>query len=152
MRFGWTPFDSLLAPTTTGLFDSLFDDLDRAARPGAPALLLDVARDGDRFVVQAEVPGLRLEDLDVTVHGRELAIAGERKALEFADVAQIHRERAVGRFERRLRLPAEIDGDHVTAEVSDGLLTVTLPLAEHARSRRIEVRAAAPALDVPSDS
>jgi len=146
IRFGWTPFDT----ATTGLFDSLFDDFDRVTRSDVDRPAIDVLRDGDRFVVHAEVPGLRLEDLEVTVHGRELTIVGERHVAELGNVTQVHRERPVGRFVRRVRLPADIDGDRVTAEVREGLLSVVLPLPEHARSRRIEVRSAPPALDAPS--
>lgn len=91
--------------------------------------------------LEAEIPGLRMEDIRVSVLGNELTIEGERKA-PTPDGATFHRqERGAGKFTRVIRLPVEIDADKVEAQLRDGVLTVSLPKAKTAMPRRIEVKA-----------
>jgi len=88
----------------------------------------DVFETDEAVVVRAELAGVRGEDLRVTVDGETLRIAGARAAPEPADVKRLHQmEIATGPFERRLRIPIAFDRDAVSAHLSDGFLTVTLP-------------------------
>ena len=89
---------------------------------------VDVFETDEAVVVRAELAGVRGEDLRVTVDGETLRIAGARAAPEPADVKRLHQmEIATGPFERRLRIPIAFDRDAVSAHLSDGFLTVTLP-------------------------
>lgn len=105
---------------------------------------LNVWEADDVFYAEAEVPGLRREELDVSVVGNQLSIKGRREITpETTDQEAIfhRRERAVGEFTRVLTLPAEINPDSVTASLAGGVLTVKLPKAEAAKPRKINVQA-----------
>lgn len=96
--------------------------------------------DSREIVLKAEVPGLKREDIDLTVENNTLTIRGERPCE--ADIAddRYHRiERQYGPFSRSFTLPATVDATGVRAEYRDGMLTVTLPVREDARSRQIQV-------------
>lgn len=100
----------------------------------------NVWEDDKNFFAEAEVPGLKMEELAVSVMGNELAVEGERKDAELEGVTYHRRERGVGSFSRVLRLPVEIDTDKVEATLCDGVLTVRLPKAEAAMPKKIEVK------------
>lgn len=105
---------------------------------------LNVWEQDDVFYAEAEVPGLRQEDLELSVVGNELTIKGRREtaAEKSGEQAVYHRrERNVGEFTRVVTLPAEINPDAVTASLTGGVLTVKLPKAEAAKPRRINVQA-----------
>lgn len=129
------------------LLNSNFDRLiQRVARPlfDEPTLrsfpALNVWEDGDRLMAEAELPGLRLEDIDVLVVGNELTIKGRRPTPSEIK-GSIHRqERGVGEFTRAITLPVEIDAEKVEATLKHGVLTVLLPKAEPAKARKIAVR------------
>ncbi|MFQ5429297.1 MAG: Hsp20/alpha crystallin family protein [Phycisphaerae bacterium] len=106
---------------------------------GFPAV--NVWEDGERMFVEAEVPGLSMKDLDVEVVGSELLLKGRREASGNEDVTYHRRERGVGEFARRISLPVDIDANQVEAALKDGVLTITLPKAEQAKVKRIEVKA-----------
>jgi HSP20 family protein len=94
----------------------------------------------DAFHVEAELPGLKQEDLQVVVaHRTQVTIAGEHKPA--AGESWHRRERPVGKFERVLTFPAPIDADKVAAKLENGVLHLTLPKAEEAKPRRIAVTA-----------
>lgn len=104
----------------------------------APAV--DLAEDKDAYTVQAEVPGLTKEAIEVSLHEGVLTIAGERK-FEAQEAAENHRvERFHGRFQRTIELPAAVEAGQVKASYKDGVLTVTLPKAEAAKPKQIEVK------------
>ena len=93
----------------------------------------------DALHAEAELPGLKSEDLDVTVVGNELTIRGKRSAGQ-GEGAQFHRrERGVGEFTRTLRLPYEVDSTAVEATLRDGVLLLKLPKAASAKPRKIQV-------------
>jgi HSP20 family protein len=97
--------------------------------------------DAREIVLKAEVPGLKREDIDVTVENNTLTLRGERKRDEAIADSRYHRiERAYGPFSRSFTLPNTLDGSRVRAEYRDGVLTVTLPVREEARPRQIEVK------------
>ncbi len=94
---------------------------------------------GDALVAELEVPGARAEQLDISVIGGELSLRIERPDLSQEGVTFHRRERPTGSFARVIRLPADVDGNNVQAELNDGVLTVTLPKAEAAKPRKIQV-------------
>ncbi len=100
--------------------------------------------DQENFYVEAELPGLKSDDLNVSVVGNEVTIKGERREPQKPEeVGYQRRERGFGAFNRVLRLPTDVDEDHVEATLRDGVLTITLPKAAAPRARKINVEAAA---------
>ena len=131
-------------------FERLQNEVDRLfGRRGAlrwltPAVYppLNVREDENSLIVEAELPGLELEDLEIYVSGaNQLTIKGERKAPAKEDGTWHRRERSSGRFSRELQLPEDVDSEGVVAEFKHGVLTVTLPKREEVKPRRIEVQA-----------
>jgi HSP20 family protein len=121
------------------LFDGSFGPVFRA--PGsfsrwAPAL--DLYQDKDQFTVVAELPGLKKEDIELSLHDGVLTISGERKQEKKTEEGY-RNERFFGRFQRSVTLPASVDGDKVKATYQDGVLKVVLPKAEEAKPKQIEV-------------
>jgi HSP20 family protein len=117
----------------------------RAFRPVArrgvrvfPSIIISTAE--ERLVVRAEVPGMKLEDLEVSVSGDMLTVQGMRVTGEGLEGGWYHRrERESGGFNRAVRLPAEVDGDKAEASYVAGVLTVTLPLKRPAKPKEIRV-------------
>lgn len=94
------------------------------------------------IVIKAEVPGVAREDIDVRVEHNTLTLRGERKHEVEIPNDQFHRvERLYGAFSRTFALPNRVDTDAVTAEVKDGVLTITLPVKAEARPRQVEIAA-----------
>lgn len=102
---------------------------------------VNVWSDTSRTVVKAEVPGVDPKNLDISVQGDLLTLRGERSALVPKGGVCHRQERSVGRFQRTLRLPYEIDAGQVTARTDQGILTVTLPRAESSKPKRIAIQA-----------
>ena len=94
----------------------------------------------DTLYVESEVPGFKLEDLEIFVKEKVLTISGERKPLEGNGLRFHRQERPVGKFTRVFQLPSPVDADKVEARLQDGVLTLTLPKAQAAKPRRIEVK------------
>jgi HSP20 family protein len=139
---GWPLFDQL---------DSLQDEIQRIfnrteqSRQSelfngwAPAL--DLYENSEDLVVQAELPGMRREEIEVSLHQGSLIISGERKAEQQHDQITLTRaERPVGRFQRSLRLPKPVEAGKVSAVYRDGILTVTLPKTEESRPRQVQIK------------
>jgi HSP20 family protein len=124
------------------LFEAPLTELARTSQllsGSAPAL--DVYEDKDSFVVKAELPGLKKEDIEVSLHDGTLSISGERKSEEKSGKAEFYRsERFFGRFQRTVTLPAPVAADKITGSYKDGVLTVTLPKAEEAKPKQINVQ------------
>lgn len=98
-------------------------------------------RDGE-LELEAELPGIRSDDLDISVVGKQLLIKGRRPDFQPDEGVSFHRrERGVGEFVRVLELPVEVDPDAVQAKLADGVLLITLPKAAAAKPRKIEVKA-----------
>lgn len=100
-------------------------------------LSINIREQEDAYVLSALVPGLKAEDLHIQVLEDVLRIEGEYKAEESDYLV---RELPSGSFARTLRLPSVIDADHVEARIADGVLTLTLPKAESARPKRINIQ------------
>ena len=141
-----SPFDANLVRLAREM-DRAFGARLRTERT-LPALNAWTTEDG--FVVEAEIPGCRIEDVEVYAEGDTLTLRAERTSETPEGVKALRTERTARRFDRTLRLPAEIDPDRVGATLNDGVLRFALPLAEHAKPRRIEVRTS-DALPNPSD-
>jgi len=89
---------------------------------------------------EAELPGVKQEDLEVLVAGGELTIKGQRPMPANGSQAFHRRERTAGAFQRTIRLPVDVDASKVEATLHDGVLSITLPTAEAARPRKIPVQ------------
>jgi HSP20 family protein len=101
---------------------------------------LDVYEQKDNFVIKAELPGMKKEDITVSLHDGSLSISGERKSETKHEDAEIYRaERFFGRFQRTVTLPASVAPDKVNAQYKDGILTVTLPKTDEAKPKQIDV-------------
>ena len=125
-----------------GRLSNLQDELDRLFESPltgwAPAL--DVHEDKDSFVVRTELPGLKREDIEVSLHEGALLISGERKAEVKQEGVEVHRqERFFGKFQRVLTLPTPVAADKIKAQYKDGVLTVTLPKIEEAKPKQIDI-------------
>ena len=100
---------------------------------------VNVFNDGEDFIVVAELPGVKKEDLDIQVRGDTLRIQG-KKTVAYEDNASVHRrERSAGEFDRTLTLPTQLDAAKVSAEYRDGVLTIRLPRAESERPRTVAI-------------
>ena len=131
-----------LAWPTFGRLTGLQDELERLFESPmtgwAPAL--DVHEDKDSFCVRLELPGMKREDIEVSLQDGSLIISGERKEEKVNEETTVHRqERYYGKFSRALTLPTAVAGDKVKAQYRDGILTVTLPKAEEAKPKAINV-------------
>lgn len=105
----------------------------------APAV--DVTEDDKEYLVKAELPDLKKEDVKVTVENGELTISGERKFEKEEKGKKYHRiERSYGSFVRSFTLPEAVNGEKVNAEFKDGLLAVHLPKDEKAKPKSVEVK------------
>lgn len=99
----------------------------------------------DKFVVRAELPGMKREDIDVSVVGNTLTISGERKAETEVKEEDYYRcELCYGKFSRSIGLPAAVDAAKVDATYENGILEITLPKVEAAKPKKIAVKAKAP--------
>lgn len=105
------------------------------------APLVDITEDDKEYVVKAELPEVKKEDVKVTVEQGVLNISGERKIEKEEKGKKYHRiERAYGSFQRSFTLPEAADGTKINAEFKDGVLTVRLPKTEKAKTKTIEVK------------
>jgi len=101
---------------------------------------LDVYEDKDNILVKAELPGMKREEIELSLHDGSLSLSGERKGENKYEDAEVYRsERFVGKFQRTVTLPSPVAADKVKAEYKDGILTVTLPKTEEAKPKHIDV-------------
>lgn len=101
---------------------------------------LNITQDADNFYAHAELPGMKPEDLEISVIGSTLTLSGERKADGAENVSYHRRERMPGRFQKAVTLPHDVNGEAVRAEFVNGVLKLVLPKAEHAKPRKITVK------------
>lgn len=102
---------------------------------------LDLYQNNDNVVAVIELPGMRKEDIDISLHDGMLTISGERKdeSKSNGDQDAARSERFVGKFRRSISLPTQVESNKVSATYKDGILTVTLPKAEEAKPKKIQV-------------
>ena len=122
-----------------------FRDLDRLAsslfdtRRGPRRMPMDLYRDGDHYVLTADLPGVDPGSVDIDVDGQLLTIRAERTLGNREGVKWITREREGASFLRQLNLGQGVDTEHIAANYSNGVLSVTIPVSEKAKPRKIEV-------------
>ena len=143
----WDPFHEAISlrDAVNSLFqDSFVRPGGMPAHSGLSALPLDVSETENEFVVKASLPGIKPDDVQITVHGDTLTIRGESKMEEEKKGEHWHiRERRSGVFQRSLSLSAPVDSDKAQADFEHGVLTLTLPKSESAKPRQIKVGGAA---------
>ena len=136
----WTPFNRLA---------TLRDEMDRLFGLTAPrdtglftgwSPVLDIYQDKDDVIVKVELPGMKKDEISISMHEGMLTISGERKLEGGSKEGETYRrERFYGKFHRTMALPTTVEANKVKAAYKDGILTVTLPKAETAKPKQIEV-------------
>jgi HSP20 family protein len=149
-----------IARQTGSLFDSLqqevdrlFEDFSRGTGNGAIQLMpnMDVAETDENIELTVELPGLQEKDIDISINDNLLVIRGEKKAETERKDRNFHLvERAYGTFYRAFELPPGVDPSQITANMSNGVLKVTIPKPAQAEPRRIEVQGQS-AFNAPSN-
>jgi len=125
--------------------DRLFDDaftrpISASGVSGMPAI--DMYQTNDDVVVKASLPGLKAEDVDITVTGETLTLRGEFKQENEQKESDYHiRESRYGSFERSILLPTDVKSDKAAAHFEDGVLTITMPIAEEVKPKSITIKA-----------
>ncbi|HEX6729100.1 MAG TPA: Hsp20/alpha crystallin family protein [Pyrinomonadaceae bacterium] len=110
---------------------------------GAWSPSVDIFENKDQIVVEAELPGMKQEDFDLSIENNVITLRGERRFEKSQETDNYHRvERSYGAFTRSFTLPQTVSGEGATAEYNNGVLRVTLPKREEAKPRRIQVTAA----------
>jgi HSP20 family protein len=142
----WEPFRDLVSLREA--MDRLFEESFVSPRAGWPVpveggtLAVDVYETDDDVVVKSAVPGIKPEELDITVTGDTLTIKGETKSeQEVKEENYVRREMRYGSFSRTVALPSSIVADKAKAEFENGMLTLTLPKAEEVKPKAIKVKA-----------
>ncbi len=132
-----------------------FRDFDTLARQAfgvrTPSVMpLDAERRGDVFTVRLDLPGVNADSIDVTVEKDVLTVSAERRWDIADDTEVVASERRQGAYRRQLFLGKSLDADQVTADYTNGVLTVTIPVADQAKPRKVAVTTGgdAPAIDV----
>jgi HSP20 family protein len=144
----WEPFRDLIA--TQERFNQLFneafgrsfgDQQEVTLRSWVPAV--DIYETDENLVLQAELPGINPDDVDVRIEDNTLYLKGERKFEKEVKEENLHRvERSYGTFTRSFTLPSSINLDKVKAEYKNGVLTLTMPKREEAKPKTIKIQAA----------
>jgi HSP20 family protein len=110
---------------------------------GAWSPSVDIYENKDQIVLEAELPGMKQEDFDLSIENNVITLRGERHFEKTDEMDNYHRvERSYGAFTRSFTLPQTVTGEGVTAEYTNGVLRVTLPKREEAKARRIEITGA----------
>ena len=140
----WEPFRDFM--TLREAMDRLFEDSFVGPRPrewvsaAEGTLALDVYQTDDAAVVKTAVPGVKPDDIDITVSGNTLSISGETKEEEeVKEENYIRRERRVGSFSRSVVLPEGLEVDKAEASFEDGVLTLTIPKAPESKPKVVKI-------------
>ena len=140
----WEPFDGLsrVQSRINDLFDETFgrSRANPTASTGVWFPPVDVLESKDSYLIRAELPGMKREDLHLEVHDGSLTLSGERKLEEAANGVEYHRvERIAGKFSRSFYLPQTVKGDGIKATYRDGILEIHVPKADEAKPRQIAI-------------
>jgi HSP20 family protein len=139
----WDPFREMM--TLRNSMDRMFDDSMfrrlQAVPDGAEAhLSMDVYQSEDAIVIQAVLPGVEPDDVDISITGETVTIKGEvKKEEEIKEENYLLKERQYGSYSRTLQMPIQVQGDKAEAMFENGLLTLTLPKAEAVKPKQIKV-------------
>ena len=141
----YDPFRDLrgLQDEMNRLFSSTFSrGSDEQMFGGAWTPSVDIFENKDNIVLEAELPGMKPEDVNISIENNVLTISGERKFEKKSDGDNFHRvERGYGSFTRSFTLPPTVSSENATAEFENGILHLTLAKREEAKPRRIEIKA-----------
>ena len=138
----WEPMREMM--TLREAMDRLFDDaftrpLSMSGVSAAPAI--DMYQTEDDVVVKATLPGLKAEDVDITITGETLTLRGEYKQEGERKDSNYHvRERRSGSFQRAILLPTDVKADKAKADFENGILTITMPIAEEVKPKSITIK------------
>jgi len=138
----WDPFQEMLnlRRTVDRLFDNASPDREWGQSP-MWGLAVDVVENKDDFIVKASVPGIHLDDLDISYADDTLTIKGDIKSDNEVKEDQYHlRERRFGSFIRSISLPTKVKGDAIEASYQNGVVTLRLPKAEEVKPKRIAIK------------
>jgi HSP20 family protein len=145
-NWGLSPFRRMtnLRDEIDNIFDRTFGHLLQQEQGtqllGGWVPAIDLFEDKDTLTVKCEVPGMKKEEIDISLHEGFLTISGERKREEQKKEGELYRtERYEGRFSRSIALPSKVNADKINATYKDGVLTVVLPKAEEAKPKQIQV-------------
>lgn len=141
----WDPFGEIvsLRDAMERLFQESFVRPSTQASAGTGSLPLDLAENDDSYVVHATMPGVKPEDVQISIQGNQLTIRGETRAEEDRkDQNWIVHERRSSSFHRTVMLPGPVNSEQAEARYEHGILTLTLPKAEQSRPKQIKVRSA----------
>jgi HSP20 family protein len=140
----WQPMNDLVS--LRDAMDRLFEDSFVTPRTwlapqGMSEPSLDVYETANEVVVKAALPGIKPEDVDITLTGEMLTITGETKEeTEQKDKNYIRRERRYGSFSRSVALPEGLEGDKAEAKFENGVLTLSIPKSEQVKPKKIQVK------------
>jgi HSP20 family protein len=141
----WNPYRELVS--MQNILDRLFGDF--SARQGAwgswedrtLSLPVDLVENDREYLLTAELPGIKPEDVDISITGSTLTIKGEFTEEQESEQKNVHfRERRYGKFQRSATLPNSVDADHIEAVFENGVLRLTLPKQEQAKPKQIPVK------------
>ncbi len=138
----WDPFRELISlrEDMDRLFNAFFGKPIAEESEGIWIPVIDIEEDNENFIVSAELPGLKKEDVKISVRGNLLTISGERKQEAETKNKTYHRvERMYGKFSRTISLPSDVDVNKIKAVYKDGVLHITLPKPETMKPKEIEV-------------
>lgn len=128
--------------------DRVFNQLARTAATDVRSMPMDLFRDGDNFIVKIDLPGVNAESIDIDVDDRTLTVRAEREQQEMTTTGEnnrwVSRERSFGSYARQLTLGPGLNLSNISADYSDGVLTLTIPVAEEAKPRKVKVNASSP--------
>lgn len=140
IRWDWDPFREF-----DRLASSFFGD-------GARMLPMDAYRQGDRYMVHFDLPGVDPDSVEVTVDNNVLTVSARRELVRSEDQEWLVSERPSGTFTRRLHLGEGLDTDHIEARYENGVLTLTIPVAEAAKPKKVAITtgSGAKAIEAPA--
>jgi HSP20 family protein len=139
----WEPFREVISlrQAMDRLFEDSFVGLPRLTMDGSGEFPIDIYQDKKNLVVKAALPGVKPEELDITIADDILTIRGEHKEeQESEEDDYIHRERYYGAFSRSVAIPTKVKSDKAEASFEEGVLTLTLPKAGEIKPRQVKVK------------
>jgi len=129
-------------PQSSEVLNRFFDDdlLSQLAKENPWSMALDVIEEKDQYVLKADLPGIKKEDIKVTLEDNILTVQAERQAETETQDKQFHRiERSYGRYQRSLNLGAKVDAGKIRANYKDGVLELIVPKSEEVKPKSVEV-------------
>ncbi|MEA5465754.1 Hsp20/alpha crystallin family protein [Leptothoe sp. PORK10 BA2] len=135
----WQPFQEI--ETIKQQLDTIFEDLTPTTANWIPAV--DLIDAGDNYVLEVVLPGLKADDINIEASRKSITLSGERTAAEVSeDKTVLRRERRYGSFRRVVNLPVAVDHEQVSADYSNGILTIHVPKSAEVLNQVVKVNVA----------